>query len=138
MRRAAARAAAGGATAALTAVLALAPVLPAPSGTGTPLATAAAATSGQCEPGARIDDAGWGPAAIGREAAGRLATGAGVRVAVVDSGVQASFPTWWGLWSRGATWSRRTPRTAAGRVTSSGTARRSRPSSRADRWRARR
>lgn len=52
----------------------------------------AAPAQQRCEASALIGDAGWAPAAIGRDAAQLTATGAGVRVAVVDSGVAADHP----------------------------------------------
>ncbi|TGO06397.1 serine protease [Serinibacter arcticus] len=81
-------------TAALTAGLLVGPALVGPTGSAgsVGVSTASAAVGGTCEPDALIGEPEWGPAAIGRDAANALADGAGVRVAVVDSGVQATFP----------------------------------------------
>jgi len=86
------RAVAAATTAVLTVGLLVGPALAAGSAWPLDAPRASAAVGGSCEPDALIDDPEWGPAAIGRDAANALADGAGVRVAVVDSGVQATFP----------------------------------------------
>ncbi|WP_158277159.1 S8 family serine peptidase [Serinibacter arcticus] len=80
------------ATAALAVGVVLAPAT-LPSGLATlPHAAAAPQAPADCQPGELIAEEGWAPAAIGRAAANDVATGAGVRVAVVDSGVRPDFP----------------------------------------------
>lgn len=90
MRRSTRRSAA---LAALACVLAATGVLaPATAPGGGPLTSPAAAQAAQCEEGELIADPGWAPDAIGLAEARSLADGAGVLVAVVDSGVQPDFP----------------------------------------------
>lgn len=58
-----------------------------------PLAVSAAAQGqGRCEPGDLIEDPGWAAAALDLATAHGYATGSGVTIAVVDSGVQADTP----------------------------------------------
>ncbi|ACQ81446.1 peptidase S8 and S53 subtilisin kexin sedolisin [Beutenbergia cavernae DSM 12333] len=55
-------------------------------------APAAAQPTGQCDEGILLPDRPWALDALGADEAHELATGRGVTVAVVDSGVQASNP----------------------------------------------
>lgn len=94
-RAAAGRAAAGGLLAVgLVVVPAWAPVWTPHSTHSTlswaPVGSAVAATANQdeeCPAGVLIPERGWAPDALALDAAHRIATGAGVRVAVIDSGV---------------------------------------------------